>query len=676
MRKVGKGFSGVDTPLFEGMIVEQPVGEGANEVHIEDVSIAGVAAEGAASVADDEVPAADKIAQALEITKLKQRVKKMERRNKASKLKRLKKVGSAQRIDTFDDTVMDDVSKQGRMIANMVVDVDVTLKDVTAVAKDGQDVEMEENADVLSMQDDEVELAKLKEVVEVVTTAKLITEVVTAASATITVGAPQLTTVVAPTLTTAPSAARRRKGVVIRDPKETATPSTIIHFEAKSKDKGKGILREDNVVKRYQALKRKPQTVAQARKNMMIYLRNVVGLEMDYFKGKTYDDTRPIFEKKFNSNVAFLLKTKDQMDEEDSRALKRLSESQEDKAAKKQKLDEEVEELRRHLQIVPNNEDDVYTEATPLARKVPVIDYEIYNENNKPYYKIKINLSSDSLMISWSTQILRRVMSAFLGHVVNHKGIHVDLSKIEAVKNWKAPTAPSEIRSFLRLASGRCENHNHDKAHKIRYSVHLGAKKMYHDLRDMYWWPVDRLTKSADFLATHEDYSMEKLARLYNDEIITRHRVHVSIISDQDGRFTSRFWQTLQKAIGTRLDMSTNYHPQTDGQNKRTIQTLKDMLRACVIDFGGSWDVYLLLAEFLIIIVIIRMRLRLTKPFFVEEPVEIMDREVKRVKCSKNPIVKVRWNSKRGPEFTWEREDHIKAKYTRLFVDRAVEPTR
>nr|GEX98019.1 hypothetical protein [Tanacetum cinerariifolium] len=77
------------------------------------------------------------------------------------------------------------------------------------------------------------------------------------------------------------------------------------------------------------------------------------------------------------------------MDEEDSKALKRINKSQEDKAAKKKKLDEEVEELKRHLQIVPNDEDDVYIEATPLARKVPVVDYEIYNENNKPYYKSK-----------------------------------------------------------------------------------------------------------------------------------------------------------------------------------------------------------------------------------------------------------------------------------------------
>ncbi|GKD41193.1 putative reverse transcriptase domain-containing protein [Tanacetum coccineum] len=137
-----------------------------------------------------------------------------------------------------------------------------------------------------------------------------------------------------------------------------------------------------------------------------------------------------------------------------------------------------------------------------------------------------------------------------------------------------------------------------DEAHKTRYSVHPGADKMYYDLRDMYWWPglkrdiatyvskcltcskvkaehqrpsVDRLTKSSHFLEIREDYSMEKLARLYIDEI---------------------------RALGTRLDMSTAYHPQMDGQSERTIQTLEDMLRACMIDFGGSWDVHLPLDEF------------------------------------------------------------------------------
>nr|GEU88303.1 retrotransposon protein, putative, Ty3-gypsy subclass [Tanacetum cinerariifolium] len=107
---------------------------------------------------------------------------------------------------------------------------------------------------------------------------------------------------------------------------------------------------------------------------------------------------------------------------------------------------------------------------------------------------------------------------------------------------------------------------------------------------DTIWVIVDRLTKSAHFLAIKEDYSTERLARIYIDEIVARHGVPVSIISDRDGRFTSRCWQTVQKALGMRLDMSTAYHPQTDGQSEHTIQTLKDMLRACVIDFGGSWD--------------------------------------------------------------------------------------
>ncbi|GJU12606.1 putative reverse transcriptase domain-containing protein [Tanacetum coccineum] len=111
-----------------------------------------------------------------------------------------------------------------------------------------------------------------------------------------------------------------------------------------------------------------------------------------------------------------------------------------------------------------------------------------------------------------------------------------------------------------------------DEAHNTRYSVHPGADKMYHDLRDMYWWPgmkrdIATYYSSAHFLAIREDYSMEKLVRLYIDEIVARHEVPVSIISDRDGRFTSRFWQTLQKALGTRLDMSTAYHPQTDGKD-------------------------------------------------------------------------------------------------------------
>ncbi|GJS30474.1 reverse transcriptase domain-containing protein [Tanacetum coccineum] len=105
---------------------------------------------------------------------------------------------------------------------------------------------------------------------------------------------------------------------------------------------------------------------------------------------------------------------------------------------------------------------------------------------------------------------------------------------------------------------------------------------------DLIWVIVDRLTKSAHFLPMRETDSTEKLTRLYMKEIVARHDIPVSIISGRDSHFTSRVWQSLQKALGTQLNLSTAYHPQTDGQSERTIQTLEDMLRACVIDFEND----------------------------------------------------------------------------------------
>ncbi|GJR74792.1 hypothetical protein Tco_0087157 [Tanacetum coccineum] len=389
------------------------------------------------------------------------------------------------------------------------------------------------------------------------------------------------------------------------------------------------------------------------------------------------------------------------------------------------------------------------------------------------------------------------------------------------------------------------------ESHKSKYYVHPGSDKMYQDMKKLYWWPnmttdiatyvskcltclkvkvehhkpsgllvqheipkwkwdnitmdfitrlpktssgydniwviIDRLTKSAHFLPMKEIDSMERLTRLYRKEVVTRYGIPVSIICDRDGRFTLNFWRSFQKALGTQLDMSIAYHSQTDRQSERTIQTVEDMLRFCVIDFGNGWDRHLPLIEssynnsyhtsikaapFKALygrkcrspvcwaevgdvqltgqeiihkttekIVQIKSRIQAARdrqksyadvrrkplefqvgdrvmlkvspwkgvirfgkreklnpryigPFkkclsdeslvipldeihiddtlhFVEEPVEIMDREVKRLKQSRIPIIKVRWNSKRGPEFTWEREDQFKKKYPHLFTNRA-----
>ncbi|GJV72716.1 putative reverse transcriptase domain-containing protein [Tanacetum coccineum] len=200
------------------------------------------------------------------------------------------------------------------------------------------------------------------------------------------------------------------------------------------------------------------------------------------------------------------------------------------------------------------------------------------------------------------------------------------------------------------------------ESHKSKYSIHPGSDKMYQDMKKLYWWPnmkadiatyvskcltcakvkaehqrpsgllvqpkipewkwdnitmdfvtklpkssqgydtiwviVDRLTKSAIFTPMRETDPMDKLARIYLKEVVTRHGIPVSIICDRDPRFASNFWRSLQNALGTNLDMSTAYHPQTDGQSERTIQTLEDMLRACVIDFGKGWVNHLPLVEF------------------------------------------------------------------------------
>ena len=115
---------------------------------------------------------------------------------------------------------------------------------------------------------------------------------------------------------------------------------------------------------------------------------------------------------------------------------------------------------------------------------------------------------------------------------------------------------------------------------------------------DVIWVIIDRLTKSAHFIPINERYSIDRLTNLYMKEIVVQHGVPVSIMSDRDPRFNSRFWRSFQECLGTKLNMSTAYHPQTDGKSERTIQTIEDMLRVCALDFKGSWDDHLSLIEF------------------------------------------------------------------------------
>ncbi|GJY75581.1 putative reverse transcriptase domain-containing protein [Tanacetum coccineum] len=406
----------------------------------------------------------------------------------------------------------------------------------------------------------------------------------------------------------------------------------------------------------------------------------------------------------------------------------------------------------------------------------------------------------------------------FLGHVINSHGIHVrEPAKFDSIKGLGISNTPMEIRQFLGLAGYyRRFIEGFSKISKSMTKLTQKGVKFYSgDKQEAAFQLLKQMLCSAPILlfakgaggsafeglktearkpenikngdvkgmlvenskypekyrTERETNPMEKLARMYLKEVVTRHGIPVSIIYDRDPRFASNFWRSLQKALGTNLNMSISYHPQTDGQSERTIQTLEDMLRACAIDFGKGWVNHFPLVEFSynnsyhasikaapfealygrkcrspvcwvevgqvqltgpeIVqettkkIIQIKKRMQAARdrqksyadlkrkpiefqvgdkvilkvlpwkgvvrfgkrgklnpiyvgPFkvleqlrFVEEPVEIMDREVKRLKWSRIPIIKVRWNSRRGPEFTWEREDQFRKKYPHLFTKTA-----
>nr|GEV14020.1 hypothetical protein [Tanacetum cinerariifolium] len=194
------------------------------------------------------------------------------------------------------------------------------------------------------------------------------------------------------------------KGILIEEPKSLKGQAQIEQDEAFTRkleaelnaninwnvviEKVKRSERLNDAVIKYQALKRKPFTEAQERKNVIIYLKNMAGYKLNYFKGMTYNEIRPLFEKSYNYNKVFLEEVNEEVTvlekEVEVKGHRREGKSLEKEITKKQKMDEEAEELRSHLQTISNDDDNIYTKATPIASNIPIIDYKIHLERNKP----------------------------------------------------------------------------------------------------------------------------------------------------------------------------------------------------------------------------------------------------------------------------------------------------
>ncbi|GJY04770.1 putative reverse transcriptase domain-containing protein [Tanacetum coccineum] len=380
------------------------------------------------------------------------------------------------------------------------------------------------------------------------------------------------------------------------------------------------------------------------------------------------------------------------------------------------------------------------------------------------YHPGKANVVADALSRKTKARKPKNIKNKYVGGMLIENSKDLEKLRTEKLEPRADGTLCLNGRSWL-PCYGELRTVIMHESHKSKYSIYPGSDKMHQDMKKLYWWPnmkadiatyiskcltcakvkaehqrpsgllvqpdipqwkwdniamdfvtklpkssqgydtiwviVDRLTKSAIFVPMKETDPMEKLARMYLKE----------------------------KAFGTNLDMSTAYPPQTEGQSKRTIQTLEDMLRACVIDFGKVGDRVMLkvspwkgvvhfgkwgklnpsyIGPFKVLEKVIAFAYKLELPqelsrihntfhvsnlkkyyadeplavlldglhiddklHFVEEPVEITDHEVKRLKRSRIPIFKVRWNSRRGPEFTWEREDQFRKKYPHLFTETA-----
>nr|GEY47235.1 hypothetical protein [Tanacetum cinerariifolium] len=317
MRRVGKGCSGVETPLFEGMIAAK---EPEDQGNTEEQGNGNNAAKEPVTAVDD---VSGQSTQSLTLlTPPPQQPQDIP--------------STSQRIESSANTIIEDVSNQGRMTEES--DKDEGAK---VVNEEEETKEVKDNAVDAKVKGRQADIYHI----DMDHAAKVLTPV----------------KVVVP-------ATRRRRGVIIRDPEEESSTNTPA--ETKSKDKGKGILVEEpkpmkkkQQVEMDEAFTRKLQEEVNQEIDWEVAMdHNTAGLTLDFFKEMSYDDIRPIFEAKFNANLEFLLKSKEQIEEEESRAI--------------------------HLEIVPDKDDDVYTEATILARKVLDVDSQIIHVDNKPRYKI------------------------------------------------------------------------------------------------------------------------------------------------------------------------------------------------------------------------------------------------------------------------------------------------
>nr|GEU53656.1 hypothetical protein [Tanacetum cinerariifolium] len=510
---VGKGFLGAETPLFETMLAVRDIAEEAeaqvptqgDDVHehiAEEVATDAVPpTPSSLSPSSPIIPSSPphqspcppqpqdakgmentNAAQQLEIVKLKARVKKLEKLNmvKSSKLRRLKKVGTSQLVESSDD--VENVFNQGRISVDMDQDEGIELvvdheKDAEVEGRHADkqaeiyNIDLDHSSKVLSMQEDDTE--------------------VVAVSTPIPAAKPKFLKIAAALAVST----RRRKGVVIRDPEEelhTDTPAETPTV----KDKGKVILIEDpkpikkkdqvemdaeytkklqeeldkeheeaykqidwnaaldhvqskepQYIKRYHGIKKKHQSESEARKNMISYLKNTEGYKMEFFKGKTYDQILPIFQARFDANMKFLFKTREEMEKEDEEIIKSINETPKHKVAKRRKLSEEAQEaddLKKRLTIVQNEDDDILLKLPHLLKSFTTLLKFFDKEDLETLWRIVRDRFSTSKPTNFSDEYLLLTLKTMFGELDgqdaiwrNQKSVH----HLALVKRWKLLTS-------------------------------------------------------------------------------------------------------------------------------------------------------------------------------------------------------------------------------------------